>query len=456
MKLLPLEEIVHRLDRVVSLSPCDETELVWFEIVRAGVTGGALGDTPPHSEATVLVRVREAERIGVYQTGAGTVGELCNAVRQALGQTRIESPGPWRCPPAPPSEQVEETRRSLVDRQLAELEPQAARERLDAWSRSGEDARLTWNVGRMVLANSRGLQQHAAATSVNLDVRCGGQEGAGRAAAAARSLADLRAEEVFDRARRCHAGSMVSGESESGNPDSRFDAPRGAPVVLSPEAVIALIGLLNHHALSARSFHLGTSALRDAVGREVFDPQLELVDDGTGSSDPVRPGLPFPFDLFGYGKRRVEMVRKGRLQTPAVDRTLSERLDLSPTPHGVAPEDSRASHLRLTAGDLTDRELLERAAGGLWIGWLGHPECFDAPNGRFRARARGLRRIVRGRLGPGIADRLCEGSFPEVFEKVAGLGRNTVCRAVEDGFRGGLVAPAMALPQDSALHLHTA
>ena len=447
MKLLALEEVVHRLDEVLERSPCDETELVWIELVRSAASTGASPDIPPHAEATVLVRVRESERIAVYQTGAGTVGELCNAVRQALGQTRIELPTPWRCPPAPSEERVEPSD-ALVDRELASLEPEAARERLTRLAREGESAALDWTVGRLVLANSRDLRQQAAATSASLEVRCPGRVGAGRAAAAARSLDALDPEGVFHRARHRHADPTVEAEvpAEGLLPDR-------IPVVLSPEAMISLLGLLNHHALSARSFHHNSSVLRDALGQEVFDPAFTLVDDGTRTGDGTRtdggsrdPGLPFPFDLFGYAKRPVEMVRRGTLVTPAVDRELAARLDLPETPHAVAQEDSRPSHLWMQAGDLDEEELLGLGDGGVWIGWLDHTECFDAPHGRFRTRARGVRRIDGGRLGPGLPDLLWEGELGTILEHFAGIGRERVCRAVEDGFRGGITAPGVALP----------
>lgn len=441
MKLLALEEVVHRLDEVLERSPCDETELVWIELVRSTASTGRGPDIPPHAEATVLVRVREAERIGVYQTGAGTVGELCNAVRQALGQTRIELPEAWRCPPAPSEERIEPTD-ELVDREIAELEPERAQERLTRLAREGESAVLDWTVGRLVLGNSRGLRQQAAATSASLEVRCPGRVGAGRAAAAARCLEALDPESIFARARHRHA-------KEAEEPEGPIEdlLPDRAPVVLSPEAVVSLLGQLNHHALSTRSFRHNSSVLRDAVGKEVFDPDLTLVDDGTRTAGGPRGlGLPFPFDLFGYAKRPVEMVRDGTFLTPAVDRDLEARMGHPQTPHAVAQEDSRPSHLWMQAGELGEEELLELGEGGVWIGWLDHTECFDAPNGRFRTRARGVRRITDARLGPGVPDLLWEGELTEVLETFAGVGRERVCLAVEDGFRGGITAPGVALP----------
>jgi len=455
-KLLSLEEVVDRLDEVLERSPCDETELVWVELVRSAASTRGVPDIPPHAEAAVLVRVREAERIGVYQTGGGTVGELCNAVRQALGQTRVELPTAWRCPPAPSEERIESCD-ELVDREIAGLEPDTARERLTLLAREGESAALDWTVGRIVLANSRGLRQQAAATSVSLEVRCLGKVGAGRAAAAARSLEALDPEGVFDRARRRHADPAA----EPGNAVAEI-LPDRTPVVLSPEAVVSLLGLLNHHALSTRSFHDDRSMLCNAVGRETFDPGLTLVDDGThtggGPTTSGSPedgagadgfpglGLPFPFDLFGYAKRPVEMVRAGTFVTPAVDRELAARLNLPQTPHAVAQEDSRPSHLWMQSGELGEEELLELGDGGVWIGWLDHTECFDAPDGRFRTRARGVRRIDGGRLGPGLPDLCWEGELGEILKRFAGIGRERVCLAMEDGFRGGITAPGVVLP----------
>jgi len=441
MKLLPLEEVVQRLDRVVESSPCAETELVWIEIVRAGVSTGTRDPVPPHAEATVLVRVREAGRIGVYQTGAGSVGELSSAVRQALGQSRGRAPSSWRCPPAPARERVE-TGTQRVDREVATMEPEAARQRLERLAREGESARFDWTVGRVVLANSRGLAQQAAATCISLQVKCAGSAGAGtagagtagvgRAAAAARSFEALHPETIFDRARKRHA-------------DELHEPPELPPgetaVVLSPEAVISLLELLNYHALSARSFRQSTSVLRDAVGRQIFDPGLTLIDDGTREA-----GLPFPFDLCGYTKKAVELVRDGKLLTPAVDQELARSLDLPPTPHAVAVGDSRPSHLWARAEGVDEQELLRRADDGLWIGWLDRTECFDATNGRFRTLARGVRRIEKGRLRRGVPDLLWEGALPDVLSRFLAVGDEPVCLPVEDGFRGGISAPAVALP----------
>jgi predicted Zn-dependent protease len=427
-----------RLDAVVEGSPCDETEVVWIEVVRSEVSSGRVRTPPqPWLETTVLIRVREQGRIGVYRTGGGSGGELAAAVRQALGHSRIQPPSSWASAPAGPEERVE-PRSDLVDRELATLDPERARSELTRHTRKGEVGRLAWSVGRVLLVNSRGLRQQAAATSATLLARCRRLPGAGRAMISTRGLEDLMPEQIFERARvRC------APEASEGDPGTT-EGP--LPVVLAPEAVAALLDLLSRQALSAESFKAGTSFCRDRLGERLLDSALTLVDDAT---DPR--GLPFPFDLCGWASRPVEMIRTGEIITPSVDDELAASLGRPRTPHAVSGGELRPCHLFLTPGELGDEELLRRADGGLWIGWLDRLASSATGAGEFRAVAREVRRIRGGELGAAVSDLVWEDTLPRVFGELAGVGRQPVCVAVEDGFRGGVSAPALALPPVSGL-----
>lgn len=429
-------------------SPSDETELVWVEIVRSAVGAGDphvleaifgaghTADLPPHAESTVLVRVTEGGRVGSYQTGPGSAGELASAVRQALGQARLQAPGHWPCPPAPASEAIPASSR-WVDPELARLEPGEARHLLETRARHGEAARLEWTVGRTLVANSSGLRQQAAATCADLVVACPSGPGSGRARSSSRCLEGLGLAATFERARERHAG-------DRGSP---IEPPADAlPLLLSPEAAASLLELLIHCSLSSRSFRRDSSCLAGKVGQRVLDRALTLVDDGTDEA-----GLPFPFDLFGYATKRLELVRNGTFRTPAVDADLAAKLGLEPTPHAVSPHNSRPGHVLVEAGELSPGELLETAGGGLWVGWLSHTECFDLPRGRFRALAEGVRSIEDGRLGPAVPDLVWEASLPEAFRELRGIGRERLSLAGGDGCRGGITTPALALAPTGSL-----
>lgn len=439
LELLPLEDVVQRLDEAVEQSPADATEIVWVELVRAEVGSGKRRfDVAAHPETVVLARVRERGRIGFHHTGASSPGELANAVRQALGQARLRPPEDWRIPPAGPGEQVE-AGDDLLDPDLARLDADKTRERLRRLLKKGESARLAWTVGRVILANSRGLRQQAAATSATLRLRGRRGPGAAEVTTSARRLEELEPEDRIERLRRL--------QPENGEPAPPPQGPM--PAVLSAQATAALLRLLNRHTLSSSSFRQGTSFLRTQTGQRALDEAFHLTDDAT---DPA--GLPFPFDLFGYAKRPMILIEDGVLRTPAVDSELAEELGCEPTPHAVAHDESRAGHLFLRPGELSLPELLERGTGGVWIGRLDRLGCFDPADVRFQAVARGVRRIeTDGRLGSPLPDLVWEDDARRVFSHLSGVGRDVERLPGMDGFWGGVVTPGLALPELTGLRI---
>lgn len=435
----PLEELVRRLEGVVERSPADETEVVWIDTLAGLATGsqrrGSRHREDPRRRCTVLVRVRERGRVGFYRTGDASPGELDNAVRQALGQAAVGPEGP-PLPLAgtggPPAPQLD-----LHDSTVAELDVATAGELLEAGMEEGDSLVLEWHELRLVTANSRGLARSAAATSVTLRARSGRGPGAGRAAGSARSLGALAAPRIVERARRRAA--------DGGEPAALPEEP---VLVLSPEATTALICLLADTALTASSFHEGSSFLAGRLGQQVFDPGLDLVDDGT---DPA--GLPFPFDLDGWTKRRVVLVEGGVVRSPALDPELSSRLDLTATPHAVGFHEARPDHLLVGGGELEVGDAsapVDGPADGLWIGELERPRCTDPRKGRFRARARGVRRVEGGTLGAPVADLAWEGRLERVLARLQGLGRERVVVA-RNGALGSCCAPAAVLAPTGGL-----
>lgn len=437
-EITPPDDILTIFEQVLSDSPADETELVWLEVVRSRIdTRRSRREPPAEHQTTVLIRVEERGRTGSYRTGAVGTDELAAGVRQALGQARTN-------PPASPPRRLAGARQNVktplptFDPELSGCGTATARRFLEAGCRKGERASLRWSDGRLLIANTRGLRQHVPATAATLEMRQRRRAGAGRAVVSSRSLLGLEAEELFARCRRLAA---PTAPAAIGPPPS---SP--VPVLLAPEAVVALLRLLNRRALSATSFHDGSSYLLGKLGEQAFEPAITLRDDGT---DPA--GLPFPFDLSGFAKRPVDLVVRGVVESPAVDQELAARLGHPPTPHALGDSEAQASNLFLATGQLSEEELLERAEGGIRIGWLERLEDYGAMEIPFRAMARGVRRVAGGELREAVDDLLWEDHLARVFGTVAGLGAAPVSVAEGDGFLGGISAPALILPSVAGL-----
>ena len=450
LELLSLDEIRERCERVLSASPADATTLVWMEIGRAAAaTGRRRRDdlAPPARERSVLVRVEERGRVGFHRTGAETVGELENALRCALGQARVDSSGAAAEPTAtagpidpahPPASGAPAGAPAPTpgsfDPELARLSPGDAAKVLQRSLAEDERADLAWAQAHVVVADSHGLRRAAAVTAATLTVRAG----PGRAPVA-----------PPPRPARWPP-SAPSGSATGPGPGGPARQPPAlaadaapTPIVVAPEAVVRLVDLLNRHALfAARSLRDGSSALAPAHGERLFDPALTLRDDGT---DP--DGLPFPFDLAGAAKRPFDLVTAGVVATPAVDDELAADRGPVPTPHPLVGDEARAENLFLLPSQADDGALASAAAGdGLWIGWLDRVECFDPPTLRFRARARGVRRLIDGVPGPAVGDLVWEDSLLRLFSEVAGVGSHPVVLATDGGILGAVSAPAVAFP----------
>jgi predicted Zn-dependent protease len=429
-----LDEIVRRLEHVLALSPAEATEISWLEARRGQESNGKRRrDSYAQHERTILIRVRESGRTGMHRTSSPGLSDLENAMREALAQARLADPTPPPLPP--PGHDSPINTAGLHDPELARMTPERARDLLQRLAERGETARFGWAEGRVAVASSHGLRRATPVTSAWIEVIRGRQPGAGRAAAASRSLASLNPAGVFERARRRHG------------PPEVVPPPEGpAPLALSQEAVAGLLELLNRQALTSDSFHSGVSFLRERLGQPVFHPAVSLRDDPT---DPR--GLPFPFDFLGAACRPVDLVADGEAITPAVDERLARAAGVAPTPQRVAPDAAIPAHLFLLPGSASEGELLRAAEGGLWAAALEPLEVYDAHALRFRAVIRGARQVSGGALGRSLPDLVWEDSLPEILWRVLAVGNELVPIATGAGLFRATTAPMLAIAGVSGL-----
>ena len=430
MQAVALESVLDTLERVLAASPADETELVWIERRRGrAALRAAKGEEAVRLDGTVLVRVEERGRVGTHRTGWGSVAELDAAVRLAMAQAKQHEPLPGM--PHLPGDASAISIAAIHDPEIEALDGARARRLLQPLAQSGEAARLEWSSGSVAVLNARGMRRSARSSGVHLEVRHGRGVGAGWAAAAARRLDELAPAEVFARARERSLG---------GDPATLPALP--APLWLGPEAVATLLRLLNRSAFTAHAYRDGTSFLREHLGVQVFDRKLTLVDDAT---DPE--GMPFPFDLEGTAKRPVEIVACGTPRTPALDQRHAAMLGLRPTAHASGGDDARAENLFLRAGESGEADLAAATAGGIFGGWLEHPEVHDSKRVGFRAVLRGARVVASGGLGAPLPDLVWEDSLLRVFSALAAVGTQRTRLRGDDLLLGGVVTPAVVVTE---------
>lgn len=428
----PTEDAARRLEQVLAASTADETEIVWLERRRGRAELDGEGALEP-PRRSVLIRVVEGGRLGWYRTETGGANELESCVRQAVALSHGE-PRVKQQPLFPSTAVPHAPGAPLHDPALSQLTPATAQRFLAEHGAPEEAARLTWSEARLVVRNSHGVELEVAATEATLEVTAGRRPGAGWAAGSARSLAGLDATATFERARRLRASGAAA------------EPPAGAPPALvAAEVTIELLDALNLFAFSGHAYLEGSSFLSRHRNVQVFDRAIHLLDDGSRAG-----GLPFPFDLEGSVKRPVELIVAGTPSTPALSHHQGTEAGLVPTAQAVGGEDSLFGNLFLLPGESDEAALATAADGGIRIGRIDPPCCFDPLQLRLRTVARCVRRVEGGRLGPPVADFPWEIHLLGAFARIRAVGRETVTLATRSTPLGGISAPALVLEDAGA------
>src|SRR3954453_18442244 len=156
----------------------------------------------------------------------------------------------------------------------------------------------------IAVANTHGIRRYCTLTSSDATVIAIGANGSGYATDLDRSNVDVVAlgEEATAKAVLCA--------------DTIEDIEPGAyDVILEPPATAEVVDWMNLITLSGSAYDDGSSFFVNNVGKQVVGANFTLTDDAL---DP--DFLPFPFDLEGLPKRRVALIERGIVRTPAADK----------------------------------------------------------------------------------------------------------------------------------------
>ncbi|MEM7583581.1 MAG: metallopeptidase TldD-related protein [Acidobacteriota bacterium] len=424
---IPFDHVSSTFERVLANSPADETELVWFERKYGEVSSTKRSDVLESPRLTVLIRVIEGGRQGWHRTDSTTASELEAGLRQALAVAKVQ-PKAKKRPVLPTNNRDLRFSSQLLDREISQLDLRSARNLLAEWCPRGVKGRIDWSETRLAVFNSHGLRRSAASSELTFEALSNGGVGTGRAAGSARSLKALDAPKI------CQRACLRPAEKAAELPE------QSVPVMLSPEATIALLNVINTFALAGRSYLDGTSFLVRHRNFQVFDRALNLRDDGHRV-----PGVPFPFDLEGSPKQPLDLICKGQPSAVALNHYQGAEAGMEPTAQAVGGQDSLFGNLFLLPGEASESELLEAAEGGIYVGWLEPPECYEPTQLRVRMTARCVRKIEGGQFGAALPDFVWEESLLRALARLNAIGREAVVHATSTTPLGAISAPAIVL-----------
>lgn len=222
-------------------------------------------------------------------------------------------------------------------------------------------AGASWGRSGIALVTSEGFSGSYSGTSFSVSCSVLAGEGTGMERdydySSARHLEDLETAEAIGRS---------AGERAVRRMGPRKVKSQSVPVVYDPRVSA---GLLGHFAgaISGAAIARKTSFLQNAMGKRVFAPGIEIVD------DPHRArGLRSkPFDGEGVANRRMSLIADGELTTWLLDTSSARQLGLTTTGHAArgtgGPPSPSTTNLYMTPGKLSPEDLIADIKSGFYV-----------------------------------------------------------------------------------------
>jgi PmbA protein len=226
---------------------------------------------------------------------------------------------------------------------------------------NSDGAEASWSHSHITLAASNGFTGSYARTDCGVGVSVIAGEGT-----------EMEAE--YDFAHAVYRSDLEDAAAVGTRAGERTVARLGArrmttsqvPVVFDPRVAGGFLGHLSG-AITGPSIARGTSFLKDSLGKQIFAPGIQVMD------DPHRPrGMRSkPFDAEGVANTKRALVEDGTLTTWLLDLSSARQLDMQSTGHAgrgtSGPPSPGPTNLYLEPGTMSRDDLLAETGTGFYV-----------------------------------------------------------------------------------------
>lgn len=395
----------------------DAAEAIVFEGQSLGVSWrlGKLEDVERSEGRDVGLRVFIGSRQAVVSTTDLSERSLGPLVERVVAMARVAPEDPYAGLADP-----DLLASSWPDLEIDDPSSVPTAEALAASAAEAEEAALAvkgvtnsggagaqWGRSGMALVTSGGFSGAYSGTSFS--VSCSVLAGEGTRMerdydySSARHLADLDAPARIGRS---------AGERAVRRLDPRKVRSQAVPIVYDPRVSAGLVGHFAG-AISGAAITRKTSFLQHAMGKPVFAPGIEIVD------DPHRKrGLRSkPFDGEGVRNRAMKLIEDGTLTTWLLDTASARQLGLRSTGHAArgagGPPSPSTTNLYMAPGKLSPEALIADIKQGLYVTELIGMGV-NGVTGDYSRGASGFW-IENGKIGFPVSEITVAGNLKEMF-----------------------------------------
>ncbi len=187
------------------------------------------------------------------------------------------------------------------------------------------------------------------------------------------------------------------------------------PIIFTPSGLAVLLHSLKL-GLDGKNVYLGSSPLRDKMGKTIADGRFTLVDDPLIDYGP-KTGA---FDDEGVPRQRLPLIEEGVLQSFVYDLDTASRAGARPTGHG---EERRYTNLVISPGDVSYAEMLRGMKHGLLVHqFLGLGQG-NPINGEFSINVGLGYKIENGEIVGRVKDVMLAGNAYDALKNITAISK---------------------------------
>lgn len=429
------------LERALQHSTAEATEAVYMgqDAALTRFANNQVHQNIREHDATLQVRVIDADRIGVAGTNRLDEAGIRDVVERAAAIAARSQPNPRAAVlPEPDGRNFDPDLGwvSATAEAGAAVRADGARAVIAAGSAAGLETAGSFATAAMTIAvaNSHGIRaEHRSTRATLLTVMMDGF-----ASGAASGYAQAGSPDVRDiDAAALGAEAASKGERMRGATELE---PGEYEVVLEEYAVAGLLEYLSFIAFGGLALEEGRSCME--LGSAVMGPNVSIWDDG---ADPA--GMPAPIDFEGVARRRVDLVRDGIASAVVHDAATGSRAGSGSTGHALpAPNlyGPMALNMFMAPGDVPRDELAAPIKRGVWVTRFHYINPVHPKKAILTGMTKdGTFLIEDGRITRPLLNFRFTQSIPEAFSDVRAASRET--KLLPGEFFGASRVPALHL-----------
>jgi PmbA protein len=271
--------------------------------------------------------------------------------------------------------------------------------------------KLEKSIDRLLIANSLGTFQYQPSTLLSFSTVIHDEQtnSSGYGQAVAKQIKNLNIEKEVKK--------TIKTAKQSKHPKKIKTADY--EVILMPSAFQEILPFFSWLGPNARIYHEEVSFLKGKIGRQIFSPKLNIIDNPKNS---ISPSF---FDFEGYPKKKITLVKNGVPKQVVYDSYYAEKYNKKNTGHGLPAPNTQGPiplHLVIKPGSTSLEKMIKTTKKGLLINRLWYIRVVHYKNLVLTGMTRdGTFLIENGKIKHPVKNLRFTDSIPNMLKNITQL-----------------------------------